>query len=684
MRMDSIVQTIALLSKVVIAFFLLYVFIPSRVIRFDKEKNSFDLLDRIFICLIHANLVTIVLVHLLAMTGIYEAISLIVAYLLVIIGYRWISNRSSDPSAPGGKVPLLARGLDSIENHGSLFNSIKNKTRAGMKSLFEKSWEALKRFAKNPLAVFLVIAVFILGAIVRFSHSVQYVYYGASDPYVHLAWTKYLGYGDIYRDGVYPLGYNAIISAMSKTFFIDPHTTIRFIGALGGCLIIFSIYYIVRKSFKNAVIPAIFAVAVYVAGTQLPNDAWRQMSALPQEYGMIFILPGMYFLVTYFKNKEKKYLYLAAEVMALTLLIHTYDALILGIGFFFICLLNIRSFFNLRFTARFTATMIVSAVVGLLPIGIGLLSGKKMHQMSIDFIIASVGTTEGTAQKFNLFGYMETDPALIAMLVAMAALTVLSLIGLFYKKEENQAPSITGLTVALVTLVLYLLYRSEYFGIPALMDKSRSVVFMVLTAVAMFGMLIGMIGMIPVKKIVGNIFKIMVCAVLAFYLFNAANFSIPVGSRYEYDEAAYSYMQIKQDYPTLNWTIISPVEQYDQVLDYGRHYQLFQFIKDLEVDKKSEVVIPTDYVFWYVEKIPLNTTLPISEADAAMDFPTITGNDDEYYTKAANRRIIEAKAYYWLEDYRSKNKDMTIYLDTENLRIYMLKQDGTNPINFAK
>jgi DNA integrity scanning protein DisA with diadenylate cyclase activity len=676
-------ESIFFLLQVAVAFVLFYLFIPFKVVKFDKKSTDFTTLDRFVISFIHMNLVTIALVHLLALCQIYETVSLFVAYLLVLIVYTWIKKRNQKNASSEEKGSTVARVLDSIEVNDGGFNMVKNKLKSWFHNLGVMIGDGFKRFIKNPIGPILVVAVFAFGAYVRFSHSVEHAYYGASDPYVHLAWTKYLGSNIFYYDGVYPLGYNSLISALSKISFIDPYIIIRYIGAIGGCMIIFSIFYIMRKSVKNVVIPALFAIAVYVLGTELPINTWRQMSALPQEYAMMFILPGIYFLQMYFEKKENKFVFLAAEVLALTLLIHTYAAVILTAGYILICLMNLRTFLRIRIFAKFAGIMIAAGIIGLLPIAVGLLSGIKFHQMSIDFIYQGGGIPENVSF-MNIFAYVEKDPAFLALLLSIAVLAVVSIIGLFYKKEENKTRSQLGLAFALITSVLYIQFRADVMQIPALMEKSRTGTFLGLCAVVVLGLLIGSIGMLPFKKFLNNVLKLAACAVLAVFLFNIANFSMPIGTKTEYDETANAYIQIKSDYPTLNWTIVSTVEQYSEVMGYGWHYQMWEFIRDQEAAATGALSIPTDYIFWFVEKIPLNQSDIVTEADSKAAFPVVTGNSDQYYTIAANRRIVQAKAYYWLENYRLTHSNMSIFLDTEYVRIYMIKQDGTNPVNLLE
>lgn len=684
--MIDINETIWLLIKVTLVFLLIYVFIPYKVIKIDRVESGFDMLDKIYISLIHSNLITIILVHFLAISRIYETISLIVGYLIVIALYYWILSMRKDKKELDQSTSLIAKALDSIEVNNGILNTFKEIIKSAGKNIYLLAQSIYKKFLSNPIGIILLLVVFAFGAVIRFSHSVLHVSYGASDPYVHLAWTKYIGDNQIYTDGVYPYGYNAIISALSKLSFIDPYIIIRFIGAIGGCLIVFSVYYIIRKNSKNSMIPAIFGIVAYVVSTELPINTWRQMSALPQEYATAFILPGIYFLLEYFERKERKYLFLAAEVLILTLLIHTYAAVFLTAGYVIVCLFNIPSFFNIKFIAKFTGIMVISAFIGFLPIIIGLLAGLEMHKASIDFIIQGGGVAEKPFHISNLFTYTEKNSALFILVIISIVLIVVSLMGLFNKKAKNSVKIKAGFVFVLMSLLLYLQFRAQDLGLPALMEISRTGTFLGLAAAVMFGFCIGAVDLYPINKWVANAVKIIACAVVFTFLFQFSNFGMPVGERQEYDEAGYSYMQIKNNYPAANWTIVSPVEQYSEVLGYGWHYQLWQFVKDVEADKKNKVTIPTQYVFWFIEKIPVDSAQKITEADATPDFPVITGNYDEYYTITENRRIIEAKAYYWLEDYmdRNKNLDMSIYLDTDNLRIYMLKQNAADPVDFMK
>ena len=200
-----------------------------------------------------------------------------------------------------------------------------------------------------------------------------------------------------------------------------------------------------------------------------------------------------------------------------------------------------------------------------------------------------------------------------------------------------------------------------------------------------------LIEFFPFHKLIKYIVKLAIGVLIITTAFQIQNYKLllPVGAKLEYNEAAYAYYKIKSEFPLLTWTIISPVEQYEQSIGYGWHYNLWEFVKDTQIVKKDKVEIPTDYIFLFIEKRPLNNSSPyvlsepISMEDAKQPFPEVGNSLEKYYTNYKNRRILEAKAYYWVEDYISRRGNFEIYMEDDFLKIYKLKQDGTKPINLA-
>lgn len=666
--MGITMEAIGLLLKVLIVFFLIFIFIPSKVLKKEYDRHHYDLQDRLFSSLIHSNLMIIGFVHLLVLIGIYESISLILCLIAVIVVYKARSwgIKGNDWLIFGRKT--VSKVFDWMESEGGLFKKLFDKCSELFNAFLQSLNRYLKAFLRHPLPFLLLGVILLSGMVIRFSHSVRYVYYGASDSYVHLAWTKYIGRNNLYVDGVYPLGYDALISAINKLFFIDPYVLIRFMGPVGSSLILLSVVYGAKKIKKELFIPAILGLGTYILFLNGTSSEWRQMSALPQEYAAIFLIPGMVFLNRYFKEKNKHYLFLAAETLCLTLLIHLYSAVVLAIAYIIICVFHIKDFFKLRFTTGFLTCMVFASFVGVLPMVIGLLSGIGLHEPSFQFVKDSASASGASPGSFQLFSYKEENPVLILLIVCCIALLLFSLVYAYRNKNR------IGFVSALLTLFFYLQYRSEETGFPQWMDQSRTEVYLGIFAALTFLLLAAFLMSIR-KKLLMVVLTVVFVTVTSVVLIRNAPFSLPRGDRYEYNEVAQAYMDIKKNYPVLNWTIVSPVEQYSESLDYGWHYQLWQYVLDATEDEKTTPEIPTEYVFWIVEKIPLNSDQPVTVEDAKKDFPVIRGNEDEYYTDAQNRRIIQAKAFYHMEEQLVENPDLSIYEDTENVRIYMLHND---------
>lgn len=685
--MPVIYDTIFNLMKLVTAYLVLFFIVPVLFIKFDEESNHF--LDKLYISIIHSNFAVIIIIHLLVLLRIYESFSFMISYIAVIVLYVSIMNKQSRKASVDGinhaNEAIVAKMLDFWESDLGFRGTLIKGTKSKLKSITASLKGAVINFIHNPIEILAVTFLLFLAAFVRFSHSVMHLYYGASDAYVHLAWSKYLGNNQIYRDGVYPYGYNALISALNKAFLIDPAIIIRFIGALGSMLIVLSIYYVLKRNYsKDKLIPVI-GLALYVISTELPNNTWRQMSALPQEYAMLLLLPGMHYLNLYFKDFKKYYLILAAEVLALALFLHLYVGLFIAIGYVIICALNLKTFLDFKFTMRFGIIMGASGILGVLPMLVGLASGIELHRLSAQFVIESAGTQEVTGVSTGLFSYNEPVFALKVVLICSIVLLLISFFRMFFdRKPDNVKLTKLNILFAIMSIFLYLQFRATELGIPALMEFSRVGIFLAMIAVVAIALLLGLLDLFIKIRFINYILKIAIIIPIILTMYNNANFTIPEGARLEYDDAAYAYVKIKNDFPILNWTIISPVEQYQQSIGYGWHYNLWEFVSDVVEKNRDELKVPTDYIFIFVEKYPLNSTQKITEEDALEPFPDESASPDRYYIDYNNRRVIQAKAYYWAEENMKKRDYMQIYMDTEVLRVYMIKQDGTKPYDLAR
>lgn len=666
--------------KVTAFFTFIYLFIPAQIIRFRDEES---LLDRIFISLTHATIITIVIVHTLSFLKLYETFSLLLAYLVWYIVYSWVRGRSPMAVADALGMKLVANILDMSEGRTGLTGELVSR----IKNWFSQ-WKAgtaltIRKTLVNPFAGLFPLALMASAAVIRFSHSIAHSYFGASDSYVHLAWVKYLGANQIYRDGIYSYGYHAVLSALGKLTLLDPYFILRFAGPVAGILLVLSVYHFSIKNFKGPY-AALVALIIYgiITDDRFPSEVWRQTAALPQEYSAIFLLPGIHFFNLYIKSSAQRYLWLSAECLAITILIHPYVTVFLSLSYVVMFLCYPGKVLDLRFFTRTASAFALSFLLGVLPGIIGVLTGKRFHS-TLGYIKQDLQSSGQAVPAHALTGVFEDNPFMIMLLISCFFVFLYWAVNVLERKDKDGENKIY-LVFSLVTLALYALYRAGSTGLLVIMDPNRIATFMAVFAAITYAAAVNTFDLIRINTVLNAVKGAVTVAVFAVILLFTP-VKIPEGSCFEYDEAANAYLKIKSSYPALSWTIVAPVEQYQQTLGFAWHVELLEFVRKMtaaqQQDGAKSYSIPTDYIFIFTEKIPLGSERPIQIGDLDKKIPEPSGDATEfYYRNVENRTILQAKAYFWAEDYMKKNSNMEVFFEGQHLKVFMIKQDYKNPL----
>jgi hypothetical protein len=397
------------------------------------------------------------------------------------------------------------------------------------------------------------------------------------------------------------------------------------------------------------------------------------------EYAVIFFLPGLYFLNNYFETGSKKKLLLAVECLMIIAFVHLYIIFCLVACYILLSLVNIKRIMQWGNLFYYILIMTAAGFIGVLPLIIGLLRGIKFHSASSGFVSANIKLLDFTQFIHNWYKFRESNPILLVFLIC----AVIWFILILFKRGKNN-----DIGFIMIAIFMYGMYRAEELKLPSLIPAYR-------IAVVLTPMLIIVI-VVPLYLLVSSfkaqdygafkIAKSVIGALLVGVILYIWPISIPkVTDFYQYDTAVKAYLQIKANLPYLNWTIVSPAEEYQLAYTYGQHKELLEFVGEISDPSGKKLKIDTDYIFFYTEKIPIGTNIPITEADAQKPFPAPNGNlTDQYYTNKENRRILEAKAYYWAENYMKTHNNMEIYMDTPTMRIYKLSQPVKHSENLLK
>lgn len=240
---------------------------------------------------------------------------------------------------------------------------------------------------RNPVE-WLALAAVIAAVLWVYGRQIMLVYgYCASDVPVHMSWINQMSRGNLFSSGVYPFGFHCMVYYLHEVFGFDVYVLMcEFF-----CVEVFYAHLVLLVGLKllckSTYFPYI-GVLIYVLGGFWSDGSYlRYYSSLPQEFGMIFIVPSIYFLIHFFQipkaelRKKETYYQLACFAMAfaLTLIIHFYGTMIaglccvgIGLGYFF-------RFFRKEYFCRIMATGIISVVVAVLPMGIAFATGTPLE-----------------------------------------------------------------------------------------------------------------------------------------------------------------------------------------------------------------------------------------------------------------------------------------------------------------
>lgn len=172
---------------------------------------------------------------------------------------------------------------------------------------------------------------------------------------------------------------------------------------------------------------------------------------------------------------------------------------------------------------------------------------------------------------------------------------------------------------------------------------------------------------------------------------------------YNYSGAVSATRYITENIPKEKFTIVSPVEEIYQLIEYGYHEELIDFINNSVTE---DYYLPTEYVFLFVEKHPLLTgqfhffTGPgwlaqekyTSYFNPSSQCPDIQGydisaemaarpytslpNSNWVYQSIEARTILESRLYEWCREFdRLYPNELHTFYEDDMFVCYYFKQN---------
>jgi len=283
------------------------------------------------------------------------------------------------------------------------------------------------------------------------------------------------------------------------------------------------------------------------------------------------------------------------------------------------------------------------------------------------------------------------------ILSATEILAVFSLLMMIFRRKFYYR---NLFAVSIYTMFLMVMYSAEALGLPVIMDLARSRIFLAYATPLLITCLADTVYVLLCWPFhyhrVTEIAPIGLILTLTF-LTLGNDFIKPLNIVYSLQlpgEMKCNY-EIMDTCPEKRWTVVTTTNSMQTLRTKGWHMEVCTFLQEMEnYTKYTTVTIPTKYVFFYIEKTPIdygydahnlvteemvNSGL-VSESAAARQ--AVFGGSSVYYTE--NRYILESKLYYWAKAFQAKfPKEFQVYYEDESFICYRIIQNEYNLYNFA-
>lgn len=655
----------------------------------------------------------------------------------------------------------------------------------GLKTFLRHRWQEIKvflrfvfrnirRLLRENFAFLPIIAAFC--ALVWFvcgSGILDKWAFGASDIPVHNYWINGLIDNNIYVAGIYPMGMHCMLYYLSVMLGMPAYVTLRLFWLVQFAMIAVMLLLFLRCVCKNRFLPYVGAMMFVGAKFFVGISYSRYGATLPQEFGMLYILPSILFLINFFKSRNDEldrgmnlircksswYLVGFALSFSLTLTSHFYDTIIAGVLCVGIAIGYDYLFSRKEYFLRVMLAGVVSILLAFIPMAVAFLTGKELQgsmywAMSIVglqaytelvfrvicigvvaltvcgvlFVIRGVKrgkfSSEGrkvpaysTFRKVRLKFYSLVPLALILwigwkyrstilwgcqqtafslpdmnwVLYGMAAAAVIGIIYLFV--EPNRGAGIVSVISA--EIMLGLLLVSGALGWPILMEPYRVCIY--------FAYLIPVIAVMALDGALSLVFLCRLPRLQQTVGFALAALLLACGIKFDWvrdpfgggslemNEAILCTANILNDNKGQNnkWTIVSANDELRMIEKYGRHTETIEFLEDMEYWRETkEVTIPTEKVYFYIEKKPLNyaggyggAVPEVSEEEAAKELPQNSGISAY---NGPRRSITMSRMYYWAQEFmKLYPNEFKVYYESDRFVCYYIEQNVYSLYNFA-
>lgn len=282
------------------------------------------------------------------------------------------------------------------------------------------------------------------------------------------------------------------------------------------------------------------------------------------------------------------------------------------------------------------------------------------------------------------------------ILAGIGIVTGLGLVSVLLRKKDYGGML---LSTGAYMLLMCIMQSLKVLGLPELMDAARNSIFFAYSV----GLLWAVAADAVIDFFVGWTGKKWLVSFVSLAVITASGASVVKAGRLrgpeqvndqinalETNGAIMALTNIIRDNEDFTWTIVSANDELRMTEKFGYHYEIITMLKEMEdMSGNPEITIPTDTVYFFVEKQPVNYAksvngMELGPVSAKWARKSLTDDGGlEAYT-GTERWVTMSHMYYWAQEFQKLYpNEMEVYVETDDFICYRLKQNGYSLYNLA-
>jgi hypothetical protein len=376
----------------------------------------------------------------------------------------------------------------------------------------------------------------------------------------------------------------------------------------------------------------------------------RQTATLPQELAIVFLFPAAMFLLAWFRKRDRwlltGYLFCTAAIAA----VHP------GVAVPLVLLSAVAVIATLP-SLRDVVTAALTGAAGILLGSTWMLAYFAYPRAVMPGAIRKANDAGSTAAYYfpflrggedaRIVTYVPVTPFLMAC-VGIAG--VLLLIALVRRRAEARRSTSGYVWIAVTVLVFTFTHVASRYRLPEIVEVRRNASWLAMALAVL-------LGVASVEVLRTKVARAAAIAVALVWLWR-----VPVATAHErligysgYSSTAVAVIEIERELEPFTWTLITYGQEFPMVLGRGFHLAAADFL-DRYDPARPKLDIPTPYIFIAVEKTPH----PFEINSWAARF---------------SRADIQRRLQTWCFLYQRTHRDMRVFHDDENVRVYMIRRN---------